>query len=90
MDMSRYSVEELARLRALLARQRQIAAYEWATHARPEQLIPEGEWIFWLILAGRGYGKTRTGAETVRQWVRDFAFVNLIGATADDARDIMI
>jgi phage terminase large subunit-like protein len=44
----------------------------------------------WLILAGRGFGKTRTGGETVRQWVKTNAFVNLIGATADDARDIMI
>lgn len=40
--------------------------------------------------AGRGYGKTRVGAETVRRWARDFPLVNLIGATADDARDIMI
>jgi phage terminase large subunit-like protein len=42
-------------------------------------------------MAGRGYGKTRTGAETARQWVKDgFQYVNLIGATADDARDIMV
>jgi phage terminase large subunit-like protein len=41
-------------------------------------------------LAGRGWGKTRTGAETVRAWARDFALVNLIGPTADDARDIMV
>ena len=45
---------------------------------------------FWLILAGRGFGKTRTGAEWVRQQVRRFPLVNLIGATLDDARDIMI
>lgn len=41
-------------------------------------------------MAGRGWGKTRTGAETVRQWVRTIDMVNLIGATVDDARDIMI
>lgn len=41
-------------------------------------------------MAGRGYGKTRIGAEMVRQWVKDYPLVNLIGATADDARDIMI
>ncbi|MCL5460268.1 hypothetical protein M3M33_16645, partial [Loigolactobacillus coryniformis] len=46
--------------------------------------------IVWMILAGRGFGKTRTGVETVRQWVKEEMFVNLIGATADDARDIMI
>lgn len=42
------------------------------------------------MLAGRGFGKTRTGAETVRHWVKTSNLVNLIGATADDARDIMI
>ncbi len=48
------------------------------------------DWRYWLVMAGRGFGKTRTGAEMVRLWVRDFEMVNIIGATADDARDIMI
>jgi phage terminase large subunit-like protein len=65
-------------------------AYDWDFWARPEQKLPDGDWTFWLILAGRGFGKTRTGAETVRQWAKSFRFINLIGATADDARDIMI
>jgi phage terminase large subunit-like protein len=67
-------------------------AHDWqGLFARPEQRIPAGDWTYWLIKAGRGYGKTRTGAETVRQWVADgHQFVNLVGATADDARDIMI
>jgi phage terminase large subunit-like protein len=64
--------------------------HDWSVWARPNQRAPEGEWANWLILAGRGFGKTRLGAEMVRHWVRDFEFVNLIGATADDARDIMI
>ncbi len=62
----------------------------WPFWARPEQLIPPGDWVYWLPLAGRGWGKTRTGAETVRHWARDFALVNLIGATADDVRDVMV
>lgn len=64
----------------------------WAWHlwARDEQLPPAGDWTYWLILAGRGFGKTRTGAEWVRQAVKTTRYVNLIGATADDARDIMI
>ena len=65
-------------------------AYDWFFWARPEQITPLGDWYIWLILAGRGFGKTRSGAEQVRMWVRDFPIVNLIGATADDARDIMI
>jgi phage terminase large subunit-like protein len=64
--------------------------YSWEFWARPEQLLPAGAWTFWLILAGRGFGKTRTGAETVREWAKTNRFVNLIGATRDDARDIMI
>lgn len=64
--------------------------YMWEVWARPEQLEPEGFWSVWLILAGRGFGKTRVGAEQVRKWARDYPYVNLIGATVDDARDIMI
>ena len=62
----------------------------WHLWARDEQLPPAGDWTYWLILAGRGFGKTRTGAEWVRQAVKTTRYVNLIGATADDARDIMI
>lgn len=59
-------------------------------NARPDQLPPPGNWRVWLIQAGRGYGKTRTGAEWTRDSARYFPLVNIIGATADDARDIMI
>jgi phage terminase large subunit-like protein len=62
----------------------------WPFWARAEQLIPPGDWVYWLPLAGRGWGKTRTGAETVRHWAREFPLVNLIGATADDVRDVMV
>lgn len=65
-------------------------AYHWPFWRRADQAIPGGVWTYWLILAGRGWGKTRTGAETVREWVRTCDMVNLIGATVDDARDIMI
>ena len=40
--------------------------YAWPLHARDSQLPPEEDWDTWLILAGRGFGKTRTGAEWVR------------------------
>jgi len=64
--------------------------YDWEFWARDKQRLPAADFFVWLILAGRGFGKTRTGAETVRVWVRSYPYVNLIGATADDARDIMI
>ncbi len=63
---------------------------DWRFWARPDQLPPGGDWVYWLILAGRGAGKTRAGAEAVREWVKSYPIVNLIGATADDARDIMV
>lgn len=69
--------------------------YDWEFWARPSQLPPaefsSGQKTYWLIEAGRGFGKTRCGAEQVRAWIKQgFRYVNLIGATLDDARDIMI
>lgn len=64
--------------------------YNWGFNGRPDQQIPTQDFIVWLCLAGRGWGKTRTGAETVRQWVKNYEYVNLIGATLDDARDVMV
>lgn len=80
----------LAFLASLSPEEADFLAYDWAFWARPDQRIPPGSWRTWLLLAGRGYGKTRVGSETVRQWARTHRFVNLIGATADDARDIMV
>lgn len=40
--------------------------YDWAFWARPSQIAPAGDWR-WLIMAGRGFGKTRTGVEWVRR-----------------------
>lgn len=74
----------------LSERESELILYDWEFWARDNQLTPPGNWSYWLILAGRGFGKTRTGAEWVRQAVKNFPIVNLIGATADDARDVMI
>lgn len=60
--------------------------------ARPAQRPPEGAWKVWLIMAGRGFGKTRTGAEFIRKRVQDGEARHIIiaGPTAPDIRDIMI
>lgn len=66
--------------------------YTWRLWARPEQLAPEGDWLFWLILAGRGWGKTRTGAGWIHEEVeaRGPCRIALIGPTAADVRDVMV
>lgn len=60
--------------------------------ARPNQRPPAGDWRTLLILAGRGFGKTRTGAEWVRDLVENHGSrrVALVAPTAADARDVMI
>ncbi len=65
--------------------------YDWKFWARPKQLIPPGNWKYWVNLAGRGYGKTRVGGETVRRWVYEgFRQFIIVGATEADVRDTMI
>lgn len=84
---------------------------DWDFWARPKQKLPaeyvdreiEGKtlrtrWETWLILAGRGFGKTMTGAQTVRNWMcgstplsrGEAQYVALIAETSKDARDVMI
>jgi len=66
--------------------------YAWRFWARDAQLAPEGvNWSVWLILAGRGFGKTRSAAEWVRERIeRGAREVALIGATMQDVRDTML
>jgi phage terminase large subunit-like protein len=82
--------ERLRLLGGLTQKQCAILAHDWRFWARDDQLPPPGDWVTWLILAGRGAGKTRTGAETVRRWIKTYQSVNLIGATAADVRDVMV
>ena len=66
--------------------------HDWGFWARPEQHPPETRWETWLVLAGRGFGKTRTGAE----WVRAEAEsgrrrrIALVGPTLRDVRKTMV
>lgn len=66
--------------------------YEWSFWRRPEQTAPLGDWRCWLILAGRGFGKTRTGAEWVRAQAeaRPGLRIALVGATLADVRAVMV
>lgn len=84
-----------AELRALL--------HDWSTWARATQLPPDDprssnhlqpntpnpHWEYWLALAGRGWGKTRAGAEQVLRWVRNgYRRIGIIAPTSADTRDV--
>jgi len=73
-------------------RQNQHQKYCWPVQARANQLMPPGDWRTWLIMAGRGFGKTRTGAESVRQWVMQDGYrrIALLADTEGEGRDVMI
>lgn len=79
--LSRYSPRQLLALK-----------HDWRFWARPNQLAPDGDWSVWVIMAGRGFGKTRSGAE----WCQDQAHDNpgshgaLVSLTPGDARDTMV
>lgn len=92
--MMKYSEELIKSLtpekRSELNELLELHKYRWTLNARPSQLLPLGNWIYWLIKAGRGFGKTRTGSETVRIWKENNPIILLAGRTASDARDIMI
>jgi phage terminase large subunit-like protein len=64
----------------------------WPAIARPNQLPPPGDWQIWLLLAGRGFGKTRTLAEWVCQQTAcgQASRIALVAATAADARDVLV
>lgn len=72
--------------------------HHWPFWARPEQRAPAGDWHTWLILAGRGFGKTRAGAEWVREMVCGstplaagrYSRVALVAETAADCRDVLV
>lgn len=77
--LSRLTREEAAEL-----------TYMWEFWARPEQIAPDGDWPIWLVKAGRGWGKTRVGAEWVRGQKEKVGRIALIGPTAADVRDVMV
>lgn len=93
--------ERLQILSALSTEQLLALRYQWEAWARPNQLPPtDRPWTTWLILAGRGFGKTRTGVEWIRKKVEGpspliappggVRRIALVAETAADARDVMV
>lgn len=65
--------------------------FDWPFWARDEQLPPDGDWTTWLLMGGRGSGKTRAGAE----WIRSLAAagvtpIAIVGQTIADATAVMV
>jgi phage terminase large subunit-like protein len=85
---------EEERAQALADLDPEALMWDWSVWGRPEQQAPEGDWNIWLVLAGRGFGKTRLASEWVREQAkytntgqRRFA---LVARTAADVRDVIV
>jgi phage terminase large subunit-like protein len=64
----------------------------WLSHARPNQITPPGDWSTWLVMAGRGFGKTRVGAEDIADYLTSNRNIRVcvLAPTIADARDTCI
>lgn len=83
--------DRLAIISELSPSERTALIYDWNLWARDKQRVPAGDWETWAIIAGRGFGKTRTGAETIRWMVRmGYRYLALVGRTAADVRNVMV
>ena len=79
-------------LAALSKEEQKALRSHWHLFARPEQLPPATDWRVWLIMAGRGFGKTRAGAEWVRSVAKrqPDARIALVGASLGEVRSVMV
>jgi len=66
--------------------------YTWAAWARDKQLAPPGDWSTWVVRAGRGWGKTLTGAQWIIEKAEQYpgCHIALVGRTVADVRDVMV
>jgi phage terminase large subunit-like protein len=85
-------IERRAMLRAMDWRQRGALRTHWRLWAHAGQLPPPGAWHGWLIMAGRGFGKTRAGADWVRHTgeTNRKARIALVAASLGEARRVMV
>lgn len=91
--LSRLTDGQFRRLmRDLTAKQRRELIERWQGWAQPGQCEPPGDWRIWMIRAGRGFGKTRAGAEWISEWARlcPGAQIALVAANEADGRRVMI
>ena len=84
--------DRLAAIRTLSEDERREFRHHWKLWARNRQLAPPGDWTTWLVLAGRGFGKTRAGAEWIRTTAQadPEARIALVGASLGEVRAVMV
>lgn len=84
--------EQRTALDGLTDSQCQELLWDWRFWARPKQLAPAGDWSLWIIRAGRGFGKTRSGSGWVHERAMAYAgrWIALVARTPADARDYMV
>lgn len=84
--------EREAWFRRLSEKEAEAKLTDWSFWRRPEQAAPEGDWRVWLLMAGRGFGKTRAGAEWVRGLAESHpgARIALVGSNLGEARSLMV
>ena len=69
----------------------EVLRYEWRFWARQDQLPPPGDWFVWMMMSGRGSGKTRAGVEWVLLRERQgFRKIGIIAETAAEYRDVIV
>lgn len=91
LQLAKLPPEDRAKLLAGLSDEAALELrYSWKFWARSEQRPPNTDWFYWLYIAGRGAGKTRSGAEWVREEIETKGRGHLIARTAADVRDVMI
>lgn len=86
------AADRRAILSELDAAEAEALLYDWTFWARPNQLPPAGNWQLWLILAGRGFGKSRAVNEWAIEQARRYPGSRgaLVAATAGDVRDVVV
>lgn len=91
-DLKKLPPEEVAEaLKKLSPAELEELQYNWYFWARPNQLAPDGDWRVWLLNCGRGYGKTRTGAEWTREQVKlGHKNIAIVGPTKSSVRQVMV
>ena len=79
-------------LGALSEPEKAALRYIWRLQARENQMPPPGDWLTWLVLTGRGWGKTRVMSEWIRGRIEsgEARRIALVGRTPADARDVMV